>query len=160
MLPLCALPCRALPCRALHLIREYSKPLTRPDWRTFERSITSNIFIHEIDTLYRLKRTCALFKLVHTNTHMNIDMSLYEEELDAFINYKDNKCLYTIIIYLGNVCLSGYIGILLARLRFYFINQPTNNLIIDNCIYLNIWVGTLYLVYQIGYKMGEKIETF
>ena len=28
-----ALPCRALPCRALYLIHEYSRPLTRPDWR-------------------------------------------------------------------------------------------------------------------------------
>ena len=28
-----ALPSRALPSRALTLIREYSKPLTRPDWR-------------------------------------------------------------------------------------------------------------------------------
>ena len=27
------LPCRSLPCRALLLIREYSRPLTRPDWR-------------------------------------------------------------------------------------------------------------------------------
>ena len=62
MLPLCALPCRALPCRALHLIREYSKPLTRPDWRTFERSITSNIFIHEIDTLLNFKNIINLFK--------------------------------------------------------------------------------------------------
>ena len=28
-----SLPCRALPCRALTLIRDYSKPLTRTDWR-------------------------------------------------------------------------------------------------------------------------------
>jgi hypothetical protein len=27
------LPCRALPIRAVSLISEYSKPLTRPDWR-------------------------------------------------------------------------------------------------------------------------------
>jgi hypothetical protein len=27
------LPCRALPCRALLIIREYSKPITRADWR-------------------------------------------------------------------------------------------------------------------------------
>ena len=32
-LPCRALPCNTLPCRALCLIREYSKPLTRPDWR-------------------------------------------------------------------------------------------------------------------------------
>jgi hypothetical protein len=28
-----SLPCPSLPCRALSLIREYSKPLTRPEWR-------------------------------------------------------------------------------------------------------------------------------
>ena len=32
-LPGRALPGRALPCRALLFIREYSKPLTRPNWR-------------------------------------------------------------------------------------------------------------------------------
>ena len=32
-LPCRALPCHALPCRALDLIREYSKPITRPEWR-------------------------------------------------------------------------------------------------------------------------------
>ena len=32
-LPCRALHIRSLPCRALHLISEYSKPLTRPDWR-------------------------------------------------------------------------------------------------------------------------------
>ena len=36
-----ALPCRALPCRALYLIREYSKPLTRPDWRNYKPIITT-----------------------------------------------------------------------------------------------------------------------
>jgi hypothetical protein len=28
---------RVLPCRALTLIREYSKPLTRPDWRKIHK---------------------------------------------------------------------------------------------------------------------------
>ena len=157
------LPCRALPCRALHLIREYSKPITRPDWRTFERSITTNIFINEIDTLYKFERDCALFKLVYTNMRVNIDMSLYQEELDSFINYKDDNLhifLYTIIMYLGNVGLSSYIGIMLGKLRFYFINQPTNNVIIDNFIYLNIWVGTVYSVYYIGYIMEPTKESF
>ncbi len=32
-LPNRALPCRSLPCRSLTLIREYSRPLTKPDWR-------------------------------------------------------------------------------------------------------------------------------
>ena len=40
-LPCRALPRRALPCRALYLIREYSKPLTRPDWRHSKPIITT-----------------------------------------------------------------------------------------------------------------------
>jgi hypothetical protein len=35
-----ALPSRALPSRALYLIREYSKPITRPDWRDSKPIIT------------------------------------------------------------------------------------------------------------------------
>ena len=34
------LNCRALPPHALRLIREYSKPLTRPDWRQSKPIIT------------------------------------------------------------------------------------------------------------------------
>jgi hypothetical protein len=139
-----------LPSSSLTLIREYSKPLSRPDWRTFQRTITTNIFINEINALYRLKRTYKLYNLLHTNMH-----NVTQEEFDSLMKYKDDKLLYTIIIYLVNVGLSGYIGILLARLRVY---QPTNNVIIDNFIYINIWFRTLYLVYQIGYNMGEKIS--
>jgi hypothetical protein len=102
-LPCRALPCRALPCRALTLIREYSKPLTRSDWRTFIRNITNPIYINEIDTLYTFERNCALFKLVHTNMHVN-------EPIDSFINYKYNvnkwvykilyfECLYLLYFY-------------------------------------------------------------
>jgi hypothetical protein len=92
---------------------------------------------------------------------MNIDV-MSKEELNDFINYKNDNLhiLYTIIIYIGNVCFSGYIGILLGKLRFYFINQPTNNVIIDNFIYLNIWVGTVYSVYYIGYIMEPTKESF
>ena len=35
-----SLPNRALPCRALSLIREYSRPMTRPDWRKSKPIIT------------------------------------------------------------------------------------------------------------------------
>jgi hypothetical protein len=40
-LPCRALPCRALPCRALLLIHDYSRPLTRPDWRHSKPIITT-----------------------------------------------------------------------------------------------------------------------
>ena len=35
-----ALPSRALPSRTLLLISEYSKPMTRPDWRESKPIIT------------------------------------------------------------------------------------------------------------------------
>ena len=40
MLPYRALPCSALPYRALQIIREYSRPITRPDWRKSKPLIT------------------------------------------------------------------------------------------------------------------------
>ena len=40
MLPSHALPSHALPSHALVLIREYSKPITRPDWRDSKPLIT------------------------------------------------------------------------------------------------------------------------
>ena len=40
-LPCTSLPCTSLPCRALQIIREYSKPCTRPDWRKSVPIITT-----------------------------------------------------------------------------------------------------------------------
>ena len=40
-LPSYALPSYALPSRALLLINEYSKPLTRPDWRNSKPIVTT-----------------------------------------------------------------------------------------------------------------------
>jgi hypothetical protein len=50
MLPSYALPIRALPCRALTIIREYSKPLTRPDWRKSKPIVTTyRLYINVIN---------------------------------------------------------------------------------------------------------------
>ena len=94
-----------LPLRSLLLIGEYSKPITRPDWRTFKRNISETIYINDIDTLYEFDNTCALFKLVHTNMHIRIDLCLYDmtqEELDAFINYPHDKRI--VFSNVENVC--------------------------------------------------------
>jgi hypothetical protein len=163
-----------LPSRAIKLIGEYSKPLTRPDWITFPRMITNTVFINEIDTLYNFEKNCELFKLVHTNMHLHIDLCLYDmtqEELDAFINYQEdtnnvslslkenlNTYLY-ITTYVVSVCMSGYIGFELKNLRLYFINyqDDINNVILDNYIYVNIFFGTLYIVYHVGCKLESLI---
>ncbi len=41
-----------LPHHILRLISEYSKPITRPDWRTFERTITIEHLIYFLKTKY------------------------------------------------------------------------------------------------------------
>jgi hypothetical protein len=64
-----------LPTIALELINEYSKPITRPDWRTFERTITKNIFFYESDNLNE-----GLYNIVRKNQYAYIyDMT--KEEL-------------------------------------------------------------------------------
>ena len=49
---------RALPCRALHLIREYSRPMTRPDWRKSKPIIST----------YRLYLQVKNVKLANTKS--------------------------------------------------------------------------------------------
>ena len=154
-----------LPLRALRLISEYSKPITRDDWRTFERAITTNEFINEIDTLYNFEKNRALFKLVHTNMHLNIDMCLYymtQEELDDFINYKDDNIYTTTdIVHIGVSCFSTYIGILIGKLGIYFIdNNPTNNVILDIFIYANIFFGTCYSINKFSCKVYQILNSF
>lgn len=52
-----------LPFNILYLIREYSKPLTRPDWKTFKRSINVNLFIEEIIDKTILKQTSLFYRV-------------------------------------------------------------------------------------------------
>jgi hypothetical protein len=55
-----------LPFKAVRLIREYSKPVTRPDWRTFERGISIDTYIKDIIYLNKFK-TYSLYKLVYNH---------------------------------------------------------------------------------------------
>ena len=57
-LPASALPASALPCRALCLIHDYSRPLTRSDWRQSKPIITiyklyEHLLNHSIDYTYK-----------------------------------------------------------------------------------------------------------
>jgi hypothetical protein len=56
-----------LPNHILKLISEYSKPLTRPDWRTFERKINTVYFIQSIEKYNELR----VFQLVKDNMFMS-----------------------------------------------------------------------------------------
>ena len=54
-----------LPLNAKKLISEYSKPVTRPDWRTFERKLNTVSFISQIVLEYKIK----VFRLVRILSH-------------------------------------------------------------------------------------------
>jgi len=64
-LPCRALPCRALPCRALDLIREYSRPMTRPDWRDSKPIITPHQLVQLARSLQLYHNTTMKNKLVY-----------------------------------------------------------------------------------------------
>ena len=66
----------SLPYAALQLIREYSKPLTRPDWRTFIRGISIGTYIKDINNITKFK-TYALYKLVYTHMRQSSFYMLY-----------------------------------------------------------------------------------
>jgi len=63
-----------LPFNALCLIKEYSKPCTRPDWRTFERCITIQTYIEEIKILKMVK---PCFKLVCNHMYNSYYFQIY-----------------------------------------------------------------------------------
>ena len=55
-LPCRALPSRALPCRALSLIREYSRPMTKPDWYKSKPIITTyRLYLYLLTKIDHLK---------------------------------------------------------------------------------------------------------
>ena len=62
-----SLPLRQLPCRALQLIREYSKPITRGDWRTCSR-IKMDTYVKDKDKLNNRR----LYGLVHRNMYEHL----------------------------------------------------------------------------------------
>ena len=65
-----------LPSRALHLINEYVKPITRPDWRTFERPITPEVFISQLRDLTILHKS-ILFMTAYNNMRYSEFHTMY-----------------------------------------------------------------------------------
>jgi hypothetical protein len=79
-----ALPNRALPSRAVQLISEYSKPLTRPDWRTFIRTLSKNIFFKEIQKLNKCN-TLGIYTIVNKYDY------IYAMSAQELNEYKNNQ---------------------------------------------------------------------
>lgn len=83
-LPSHALPHRALPSRAVQLISEYSKPLTRPDWRTFIRLLSKKIFLKEIQKLNNCN-TLGIYTIVNKYDY------IYAMSAQELNEYKNNQ---------------------------------------------------------------------
>jgi hypothetical protein len=94
-LPFPSLPFPSLPFRALRLISEYSKPLTRPDWRTCKRLIRIEEYIYTIRYGLRNKNT-KLLNLI-SNNMSNTDFyiafdHIYFFGIDSYcLKYELNK---------------------------------------------------------------------
>ena len=84
-----ALSVRALPIRAINLISEYSKPLTRPDWRkslpivtTFRLYLTISPPTSELEyiILKNIKHTewYKMYYYIHQFKYFNEDFYRYE----------------------------------------------------------------------------------
>jgi hypothetical protein len=59
-----SLPFRALPFRALSLIHDYSRPLTRPDWRFIQRLTTFDLYSH---VFCHLRQQTPLMVMIYYN---------------------------------------------------------------------------------------------
>jgi hypothetical protein len=100
---------KSLPNNAQHLISEYSKPLTRPDWRSLQRLTFYSLYSEVIQRRTRKRSVLsALYKTIH-NGH-TISGILY------YITYYDT--------YLGSIVLDMP-EIVLGDIALYF--QPFIN---------------------------------
>ena len=79
-----------LPPRALQLINEYTRPITRPDWRSFERIINSEVFIDEIRDL-TIAHKSNLFMTTYMHMRYSEFHTMYTwfefSGVDSFIHF-------------------------------------------------------------------------
>jgi hypothetical protein len=95
LLPINLLPINLLPIVALNLIREYSKPVTRPDWRTFDRIMSIENFMFNIQYNFCVFHS-PLYSLVLQNMYSSefyiSYQHIYNWGIDSYINvYGGNK---------------------------------------------------------------------
>ena len=62
-----SLPFQSLPFRALRLISEYSKPLTRPDWRTCSVLMPIEEYIYTICYCINHNKNTKLLNIISSN---------------------------------------------------------------------------------------------
>ena len=77
-----------LPVRVLKLIKEYSKPVTRSDWRTFERIMDTNYFIFNIEYKYFTNKSplySLVLKNIYASEFYNSYQYIYNWGIDSYI---------------------------------------------------------------------------
>ena len=65
-----------LPDDILHLIREFSQPLTRPDWRTIHKFTQHNL-IHDLLPIPHVELTATCFVLQYKNILLVFDHDIF-----------------------------------------------------------------------------------
>ena len=109
---------RLLPIRVLNLINEFSKPATRPDWRTFERIMSIDKFMFNIQYNFCIFHN-PIYSLVLKNMYISqfyiSYQHIYNWGIDSYINvFGGNKD-----VLLSNKLLSHQQNLYLLRSTHY-----------------------------------------
>jgi hypothetical protein len=136
------LPERVLPNRALQLIREYSKPLTNPNWRRLKvmpQSLYNNI-------IHNAKRNNALYKLIdsYEYTYTIEDLPFILKKGQSYLYRRIKYTIIDIVPYY-NIILEDSLGeIHKGMIYLYYKDRLTNGSLkkmegvyIPSNIYLN-----------------------
>ena len=120
---------KKLPIRAQKLISEYSKPITRANWR--KGSYCNSVFLYNnynkilhkmVINWFRINKIC--YKKLENHTSIIEDMQIYGEDL--FVNYVIDKVIYN---------------------NYYFILRYFKLLNNSHCIYYNYIYNNVYDLY-------------
>ncbi len=83
-----------LPINVLHMISEYSKPLTRPDWRTIKKMTQYRLFLDIQNNIYKKRLYYNAYKSMETTdwfyTLNYISRLGIESYIHKHIQYNDN----------------------------------------------------------------------
>ena len=91
-----SLVCRSLPCRALTLIHEYSKPLTRHDWRQSKPIVTHyELYLH---VKYTTNDYTKIKRIILNNIHQTEWHKIY-----FYIKYHGLEVFLENYLYLNKI---------------------------------------------------------
>ena len=104
MLPQATSTQAILPANVLKLIREYSKPLTRPDWRTLQIMPFKCLYNELIQYRYINKKRVIwlLYRIIHNNytiAHILFHTTYYNIYIASIMLNIPEKILYEITLF-------------------------------------------------------------